>query len=159
MINGPEGAFGGRMIHINIDPFNKKETLEYVNKKSNNIKFNDDSFERFYNCTRGIPAYINSLLTILPNNIETTGEIIKEAIVTNIDNIAIMWLLIWGGLTNIEKEIVIQILENEDNVNLKNLNNELKYSPTTISKYLDLLINKGIVEYKSNKIHYYRFYA
>ena len=58
MINGPMGAFGGRMIQIDIGPFSKDETWNYVKEKSDNIQFSDDGFERFYKCTKGIPAYL-----------------------------------------------------------------------------------------------------
>lgn len=64
MINGPMGAFGGRMIQIDIGPFSKEETLSYINEKSGGITFSDDGFERFYKCTKGIPAYINSFCNV-----------------------------------------------------------------------------------------------
>ncbi|WP_297983224.1 hypothetical protein [uncultured Methanobrevibacter sp.] len=86
MINGQEGAFGGRLIQIYVEPFtfdetkryideksnNLKsfdETKRYIDEKSNNLKFTEEGFKRFYSCTRGIPLYINSLSSILPNNV------------------------------------------------------------------------------------------
>lgn len=39
MINGQTGAFGGRMIQINIDPFSKEEAKSYVLERSNGITF------------------------------------------------------------------------------------------------------------------------
>ena len=61
MINGQEGAFGGRLIQLNIEPFTFEETKRYIDEKSNNLKFTNEGFERFYAGTRGIPLYINSL--------------------------------------------------------------------------------------------------
>ena len=38
MLNGHTGAFGGRMIQININPFTKEETKNYLNDRLSNIK-------------------------------------------------------------------------------------------------------------------------
>ena len=62
MINGQEGAFGGRLIQLNIEPFTFDETRRYIEEKSNNLKFTEEGFERFYSCTRGIPLYIQPLV-------------------------------------------------------------------------------------------------
>ena len=82
-----EGAFGGRLIQINIEPFTFDETKRYIDEKSNNSKFTNEGFERFYNCTRGIPLYINSLSSILPNNTVCDEDIIKETLLLNIDQV------------------------------------------------------------------------
>ncbi|MDD5959125.1 MAG: hypothetical protein PUC09_00600 [Methanobrevibacter wolinii] len=84
MINGQTGAFGGRMIQINIDPFTKEETANYINDRTD-IKFTDDGFERFYECTRGIPAYINTFSNILNSNIEYTSDMIKDVFFLQMD--------------------------------------------------------------------------
>ena len=148
MINGMDGAFGGRMIQIAIQPFTYEETKQYLTKKAKELKFTKKGFERFYKCTRGIPTYINTLASILPNNIDENT--IMEALNLNIDQIALLWLRVWGTLTDIEKEIIILITE-LDKVNWTILNNELKYSKSTILKYIDLLSNKGIIEYTSQQ--------
>ena len=51
MLNGQTGAFGGRMIQINIDPFTKQETQNYLNDRLSNIKFSDEGFDKFYQYT------------------------------------------------------------------------------------------------------------
>ena len=58
MINGPTCAYGGRMIQINLNPFSKEETFNYIQERTN-IKFSNDGFDEFYKITRGMPAYIN----------------------------------------------------------------------------------------------------
>lgn len=150
MINGQNGAFGGRMLQFNIDPFTKDQTKRYLNERLSSLKFTDGGFERFYSCTRGIPAYINSLASILPSNIECDEEIIKETLLLNVDQIVIMWLYVWGTLTSIEKEMIIFMVENE-HVNWSLLARELNYSKSTITKYVDSLLNKGIIEHTFNK--------
>ena len=146
MINGQTGAFGGRMIQINIEAFTREETKKYVYERSNNITFTDDGFEEFYSCTQGIPIYINTLCSILPGNCCCDEKIIRENIRLNIDHIALMWIYVWGRLNVTEREIVIQLVEN-NGCDWTSLIKNLKYTKPTISKYLDSLTNKGIVEY------------
>jgi AAA+ ATPase superfamily predicted ATPase len=67
-INGQTGAFGGRMIQINIEAFSKEETKKYLEQKVSDLRFTSDGFDRFYSCTRGIPAYINTFCNVLDTN-------------------------------------------------------------------------------------------
>lgn len=150
MINGQNGAFGGRMLQFNIDPFTKDETRRYLNERMSSLKFSDEGFERFYSCTRGIPAYINSLSSILPTDVECDEEIIKEKLLLNVDQIVIMWLYVWGTLTAIEKEMIIFMVENE-HITWSLINNNMSYAKSTITKYIDSLLNKGIIEYTFNR--------
>lgn len=147
MINGPMGAFGGRMIQIDIAPFSKDETSSYIKEKSNNIKFTEDGFERFYNCTKGIPAYINSFCNVLNPGVEYDSEMIKKAFLMQMDQIVIMWLYVWGNLNENEKNIVKIFVENENSLFLKDIQNLAELSKTTLIKYLDSLSMKGIIKY------------
>ena len=153
MINGQTGAFGGRMFQLNIDEFTKEQTREYIEEYSNNIKFDDEGFERFYKCTRGIPSYINSFCNILPNNMICTSEIIKEAFTMNIDNIALLWLRVWGTLTDKEKE-VIELFVEYDSMDWTTIADKVSFTKVTLSHYLDLLSNKGIIEYSADGKYY-----
>ena len=153
MINGQTGAFGGRMFQLNIDEFSREQTREYVEEYSNNIKFDEEGFERFYKYTKGIPSFINSFCNILPNNMICTSEIIKEAFIMNIDNIALLWLRVWGTLADKEKELIILFVEN-DSMDWTTLSDKVSYSTVTLSHYLDLLSNKGIIEYSADGKYY-----
>ena len=150
MINGQKGAFGGRLIQINIEPFTYDETKAYIDEKSNNLKFSDDGFERFYKCTRGIPLYINSLSSILPNNVVCNEEIIKQTFKLNIDQVAIMWIYIWGRLSDGEKKFITYLLEN-NGASREDLDKKLGYSKSSISRFIDSLSNQGIIEFDRNK--------
>jgi len=150
MINGQEGAFGGRLIQINIEPFTFDETKRYIDEKSNNIKFTDKGFERFYACTRGIPLYINSLSSILPNNVVCDEDIIKETLQLNIDQVAMMWIYIWGRLSQGEKDFIVYLLEN-DGATRETLDTQLDYSKSSISRFIDSLSNQGIIEFNRDK--------
>ncbi|MDD6256597.1 MAG: AAA family ATPase [Methanobrevibacter boviskoreani] len=145
MINGQTGAFGGRMIQINIDPFTEEETANYIRDRTD-IKFTEDGFERFYKCTRGIPAYINTFSNILDSNVEYTSDMIKEVFFLQMDQIVIMWLYVWGNLNDYEKTIIKLIVDN-DSLSFKELLTMTKYSSTTLSKYLEQLNNKSLLKY------------
>lgn len=150
MINGQEGAFGGRLIQINIEPFTADETRRYIEEKSNNLKFTDEGFERFYACTRGIPLYINSLSSVLPNNTICDEEIIKQTLKFNIDQVAMMWIYVWGRLSDGEKDFIIYLLEHEGS-NRSDLDNELGYAKSSITRFIDSLSNQGIIEFNRER--------
>lgn len=149
MINGPLGAFGGRMIQIDISPFSKEETLNYLNDKASDLIFSVDGFERFYNCTKGLPAYINSFCNVLNSGVTYNSEMVKEAFIMQMDQIVIMWLYIWGNLNRSEKEIIKILVEN-DCLILKELETLSNLSKTTLIKYLDSLSMKGLIKYSEN---------
>ena len=148
MINGQEGAFGGRLIQINVEPFTFDETKRYIDEKSNNLKFTDEGFGRFYNCTRGIPLYINSLSSILPNNIVCDEDLIRQTLQLNIDQVAIMWIYIWGRLSQGEKDFIIYLLEHEG-ATRATLDNQLGYSKSSVTRFIDSLSNQGIIEFNT----------
>ena len=67
-IAGSEGAFGGRILTIEIKPLSYETTKNYLNDNAGYLKFSDDGFEEFYNCTKGIPFYINIFGNLLPKD-------------------------------------------------------------------------------------------
>ena len=77
-LNGKEGAFGGRILTIEIHPFSKQTTIDYIKSLPRNIQMDEDASERFYKCTQGIPHYINIFAKILPENITLTENNIIE---------------------------------------------------------------------------------
>ena len=60
-----------------------------------------------------------------------------------------MWLYVWGNLESVEKDIITLFVEN-DKLILKEIENKLSYSKTTLIKYLDSLSMKGILKYTSD---------
>ena len=110
-LNGETGAFGGRLIQITIEPFTKQETKNYFNNNLNDIKFTEDGFDRFYECTRGIPLYINSFYNVLSQNEVYDEEKIKKTFMLNMEQI--LWKIsrIWGSLNDYEKEIVEVLID------------------------------------------------
>lgn len=149
-INGEDGAFGGRMQQIPIEPFSKEETKSYFKDCMSEIEFSDDGFERFYSCTRGIPLYINSFYNVMDSNQIYTSALVKETFFTNMDQILIIWLKVWSSLNSYEKNI-IKILVERDCLSWSELFNISNCSRGTFNKYLTSLKDKGILSYINNK--------
>ena len=153
MLNGATGAFGGRMIQINIDPFTKKETKSYFNDRFPEITFTDDGFNRFYEYTKGIPMYINSFYNVLSSHETYDEELIDYIFLNNMDQILVMWIRIWGTLNKYEKRIICTML-NKENISWSELERKLDMSPATLTKYIKTLQDKGIIKYYGG---YYNF--
>ena len=146
MLNGATGAFGGRMIQINIDPFTKKETKSYFNDRFPEITFTDDGFNRFYEYTKGIPMYINSFYNALSSHETYDEKLIDYIFLNNMDQILVMWIRIWGTLNKYEKRIICTML-NKENISWSELERKLDMSPATLTKYIKTLQDKGIIKY------------
>lgn len=146
MINGGNGAFGGRMIQVNVDPFTREETDGYLKERVSEINFTEDGLERFYECTRGVPAIINSFCnTLSSGEIYDAGKI-KETFFEKMDQITVMWIRIWGTLNEKEKDIMISIAQNGPQ-SWSELEKSVEFSRMTFTKYLDILKNKGLVTF------------
>ena len=146
MLNGATGAFGGRMIQINIDPFTKQETKSYFNDRFPEITFTDDGFNRFYEYTKGIPMYINSFYNALSSHETYDEDLIDYIFLNNMDQILVMWIRIWGTLNKYEKRIICAMLNRED-ISWSELERKLDMSPATLTKYIKTLQDKGIIKY------------
>lgn len=146
MLNGATGAFGGRMIPINIDPFTKQETKSYFNDRFPEITFTDDGFNRFYEYTKGIPMYINSFYNALSSHETYDEDLIDYIFLNNMDQILVMWIRIWGTLNKYEKRIICAMLNRED-ISWSELERKLDMSPATLTKYIKTLQDKGIIKY------------
>ena len=145
MVNGQTGAFGGRMAQININPFTIEETKNYICEKMPELKFTKDGFDRFYKCTGGIPAYINTFCNVLDKTEVYDSEKIKKTFLVKMDQIVIMWLYIWGRLNSNEKEIIKNLVE--DDLTGSELLKKCSFSKATLYKYIDSLNNQGMIEY------------
>ena len=146
MLNGATGAFGGRMIQINIDPFTKQETKSYFNDRFPEITFTKNGFNRFYEYTKGIPMYINSFYNALSSHETYDEELIDYIFLNNMDQILVMWIRIWGTLNKYEKRIICTML-NKENISWSELERKLDMSPATLTKYIKTLQDKGIIKY------------
>ena len=148
-LNGNQGAFGGRMLTIEIQPFSKQTTENYIKSMTRNIKLDDDGFERFYKCTRGIPYYINIFAKYLPENITLTENNIIELFKDSIDYLAIHFIYMWSKLTFQEQKIIISLLENpKKRIDVANF---LKVTSGSLNRPLNRLLDYDLIEYTNDK--------
>ena len=110
-IAGQNGAFGGRMLTININPFSKQTTQNYLTERAPELKFTPEGFERFYKCTSGIPYYINIFARQLPTNRELDENNVIDAFDNNISFIVSYLINEWNRLTTKEKDIIIALID------------------------------------------------
>ncbi|MBR0371530.1 MAG: AAA family ATPase [Methanobrevibacter sp.] len=110
-IAGQNGAFGGRMLTININPFSKQTMQNYLTERAPELKFTSEGFERFYKCTSGIPYYINIFARQLPTNHELDENNVIDAFDNNISFIVSHLINEWNRLTTKEKDIIIALID------------------------------------------------
>ncbi len=174
-VAGQKGVFGGRMLTHYLYPFSQETTRKYLQEKAPQYQFTEDSFERFYKCTKGIPSYINTLANHLPQNITLTSEDIIDTFNNNLFSMIKHIINTWINLSNMEKDIIIEILEQP--LQRKEIAKKLEVKSGTLSKYFKNLIqlelisnNNGIysvkedllkrwlkIEYENNEVYPYRF--
>ena len=149
-INGINGAFGGRMIQFNVDAFTRHETEGYLKEKVSEIKFTDDGLERFYKCTRGYPSYINSFCNTMSTNVVYDSARVIEEFYQKIDQIAIKWIFQWATLSKREKCIITAVTDSGP-LTWSALLDKVGFSDRTLTKYLNILKNKGILTHSHKK--------
>ena len=148
-LNGKEGAFGGRMLTIEIQPFSKQTTINYLKSVPRNLQLENKAFERFYKCTRGIPYYINIFAKILPENITLTENNIIELFKDSIDYLAVHFIFMWSKLTFQEQKIIISLLDNPKR--RIEIANTLKVTSGSLNRPLNRLLNFDLIEYTKDK--------
>ena len=148
-LNGKNGAFGGRMLTIEIHPFSKQTTREYIESIPRNILMDDGGFERFYKCTRGIPYYINIFAKILPENITLTENNIIELFKDSIDYLAVHFIFLWSKLTFQEQKIIISLVGNHKK--RIEISNTLEVTSGSLNRPLNRLLDFDLIEYVNDK--------
>ena len=148
-LNGKEGAFGGRMLTIEIHPFSKRTTYDYVKSLPRNILLDNGGFERFYKCTRGIPYYINIFAKILPENIILTENEIIELFKDSIDYLAVHFVFMWSKLTFQEQKIIISLL-NEPKKRIE-IANTLEVTSGSLNRPLNRLLDFDLIEFTNKR--------
>ena len=148
-LNGKNGAFGGRMLTIEIHPFSKQTTREYIESIPRNILLDDSGFERFYKCTRGIPYYINIFAKILPENIILTENNIIALFKDSIDYLAVHFIFMWSKLTFQEQKIIISLVGNPKK--RIEIANNLEVTSGSLNRPLNRLLDFDLIEYANDK--------
>ena len=152
-IAGQRGAFGGRMLTINISPFPKETVKSYLTQKAPNLTFTDDGFDRFYNCTSGIPAYVNIFATLLPKDIKIDESMVKLEFEDKIKVINTHLIMMWDKLTLREQYIIISLIDGP--LKRGEIAKTLNVTTGSISKPLVNLQHQGLIIMENNL--YYLF--
>ena len=142
-IASQNGAFGGRMISININPFEKETVRKYLSEKTPYILFTDDGFDRFFKCTSGVPSYVNIFASLLPVNEQLDDDAIKMYFDKKIQAISSHLINIWSRLSFREQTIIIILLEKP--LRRIDIANEFGISTGSLSNYLNNLQNQGLI--------------
>ena len=148
-IAGQNGAFGGRMLTININPFSYETTKNYLNQKAPEIKLDDDAIERFYKCTSGIPSYINIFARQLPINQYLNENDIINVFDNNIALIASHFINEWNRLTLKEKDIIIALIDSP--LKRVDLARKLNVKSGSLSDKLNKLQNLDLIRFINGK--------
>lgn len=148
-ISSRNGVFGGRILTFHLYPFEKETVKLYLNEKAPYLIFTNDGFERFYQCTAGIPAYINIFASLLPHNTELNETIVIKHFDEKISVIISHLINLWSKLTYREQSIFISLLDSP----LKRIEiaNQLNVTTGSLSNYLNHLQNQGLIRYDNEK--------
>ena len=133
------------MLTININPFSKPTTWDYLNEKAPELKFTSKGFERFYKCTSGIPYYINIFARQLPANRELDEDIVIDAFDNNISLIASNLINEWNRLTTKEKDVIIALMESP--LKRIDLARKLDVKSGSLSDKLNKLQNLDLIQF------------
>lgn len=148
-IAGQNGAFGGRMLTININPFSKQTTNNYLNERAPELKFTSDGFERFYKCTSGVPYYINTFARQLPVNEELDENKVAEAFDNNISLIGSHLINEWNRLTLKEKDLIIALIDSP--LRRVDLARKLNVKSGSLSDKLNKLQNLDLIQFRDGE--------
>ena len=148
-IAGHNGAFGGRMLTININPFSKQTTIDYLNERAPELKFTSEGFERFFKCTSGVPYYINTFARQLPVNEDLDGNKVVEAFDNNISLIGSHLINEWNRLTLKEKDLIIALMDCP--LKRVDLGRKLNVKSGSLSDKLNKLQNLDLIQFTNEK--------
>ena len=143
-IAGKNGAFGGRILTIEIEPFNNVTTKKYLKSNAPNLQFTKDGFDRFYKCTKGIPFYINTFAKLLPEDEELDKEKIVTIFKKSLPLLASHFTITWGRLNLKEQKIIVSLLDKP--LKRVELANSLGVTSGSLAKPLNNLQDLVLVE-------------
>lgn len=147
-IAGSNGAFGGRILTIEIKPFSHETTKNYLNEKATYLKFTDAGFDQFYECTKGIPFYINVFGNLLPRNISLDALSVKENFIKVLPVLAMHFSNSWFRLNLQEQRILTALLD--ESLNRSGIAKKLNVTSGAIGRSLNRLLDIGLIEMENN---------
>ncbi len=143
-IAGRNGAFGGRILNVEIHPFTEETVRNYLNEKLPSLTFEDSGFERFYKCTKGIPYYVNTFAKLLQKDIPLNEDKVREEFRRTLSMLAVHTINEWSRLTLHEQSIITTLIDKP--LKRKEIAENLNITPGSLSKPLNKLQNLGLIE-------------
>lgn len=142
-IAGNDGVFGGRILNIKLEPFSKDIVQSYLNEKVSQLKITDMGFERFYECTRGVPFYINIFARFLPKNVLLDEEDIKKEFKQILPFLALHFIQLWAGLNKTQQEILVSLIDKP--LKRKDIASKLNKQSGSLSLPLNELVTYDLI--------------
>jgi len=137
------GQLSFKATHIHLNPFTPLEVRQYLSEKSSNLMLGD-SFNKFYELTRGMPYIVNFFARLLPKDVFlTAGEIESEFS----DSLEVMFshlIFRWFSLTGREKNIVISLIEGP--LKRAEIAKAIERTSTSLSIPLKSLYNLALID-------------
>ena len=150
-IAGSGGAFGGRILTIEIKPFSYETTKNYLKANAEYLKFTDDGFNQFYTCTKGIPFYINIFGNLLPNDVVLDSSTVKENFIKFLPVLAMHFSNSWFKLNLQEQKILTTLLD--ESLSRSEIAKNLKVTSGAIGRSLNRLIDNDLIEIENKKYY------
>ncbi|MDR0911750.1 MAG: AAA family ATPase [Methanobrevibacter sp.] len=141
---GSKGAFGGRMLTLELNPFSKETVKKYLNERVPSLFFADDGFDRFYECTKGIPYYVNTFANMLPKDIKLDNEKVKNEFLVVLPLLADHLKLQWGGLNSTQQRILTTLINQP--IKRVAIAEKLGRSSNSLSIPLNQLVQMRLIE-------------
>lgn len=112
------------------------------------MKFTKDGFDQFYNCTKGIPFYINIFGNLLPRNVDLDSASVKENFIKFLPVLAMHFSNSWFRLSLQEQKILTTLLD--ESLNRSGIAKKLRVTSGAIGRSLNRLQDNGLIEMEDN---------
>ncbi len=96
---------------MEITPFTRKTVKNYLKEKLPSLIFKEDGFYRFYECTRGIPYYVNTFAKLLKTDVPLGDEEVKNEFYRTLPFLAVDLINQWGRLSLQEQKILTILID------------------------------------------------
>jgi uncharacterized protein len=147
-IAGSEGAFGGRMLNVEIHPFTRETVENYLTEKLPSLIMDSSGFERFYTCTRGVPFYVNTFAKLLQKDVKLDDAMVREEFNRTLPYLGIHLINQWSRLTLQEQKIITHLLD--EPIRRKDIADNLGVKSGSLSHPLNKLQDMSLVKLEGN---------
>lgn len=150
-ISGKRGAFGGRILPFELQPFSYETTRSFLIEKADDLKFTEDGYEQFYKCTGGIPYYINSFAIMLKSNVVLDKEEVMLEFDRYLYYLADSSRKEWYKLTRQEMKIIASLVDKP--LRRVDIARKLGVKSGALGRSLNSLVDHVLIELDGNQYH------